>query len=244
MNLFYLLFAVFIPAVVSIIDGELVTNIEKYKHMVRIQYHKTPKISRYICGATVLSKNLIATAAHCVHKKMLFTLIFGTTNLDKPYHTVNVTDLDIVIHPEYAGGAPSYRHDIAMIELKENLTFDSNIGQAELAGKNYVLKTGDTVTMLGYTEATHPTRQIIDRTHLRSVSSRVEDFQNCRNSYSKRMKGLLLDQQQFCVSLRGKKKHNTNHGDSGGPILTKDGKLIGTASFNFDGLPEVYVFVN
>lgn len=181
-QLFCVLLAVFLPTVLSIIDGELIKDIEKYKYMVRIQYHNSPNISIYICGAIVISNRTVLTAAHCVKNlkinKLSFSLIFGTVDLDKPYHVVNITDENIVIHPEYSGGAPSYENDIAVMELKQNLTFDSNINQAKRVEKGFTLKTGDTITMLGYTEAKHPSRQVVDRKHLRSVRSTVADFKN------------------------------------------------------------------
>lgn len=53
------------------------------------------------------------TAAHCLEKfkkedkssgnRALFTLIFGTTDLNNRFYTVNVTEQDIIIHPRYKG---------------------------------------------------------------------------------------------------------------------------------------------
>lgn len=85
-------------------------------------------------------------AAHCVKNRTSFTLIFGSTDIDDPHYTVNITEKDIIIHPEYSGGRP-YRNDIAVVEMKKMLKFGPKMDKIDMVDENYIPKTGDTVTM-------------------------------------------------------------------------------------------------
>lgn len=106
--------------------------------------------------------------------------------------------------------------------------------------KNYIAKSGNAVTMLGYSENL-----------LRYVNSTVAEFDVCQNTYH----NLLAKGKQFCVnygqyyitnSYAGGisflvvffKTNYNNLLNSLGPVVLKD-RLLGIVSYNFNGHPEV-----
>ncbi|XP_031633675.1 uncharacterized protein LOC116347271 [Contarinia nasturtii] len=104
---------------------------------------------------------------------------------------------------------------------------------------------GDNVKMLGFSEGIGP-NNTYKASKLRIVESTMEDFEKCSDLYRETRQRILTKSQQFCVALRNHTKHNTNKGDSGGPVLTGDEppKLLGITSHGFPGLPEVKVLVS
>lgn len=80
------------------------------------------------------------------------TLAFATTNIDEPYYTLEVSQDEIVVHPDYTGSYP-YSNNIAVIELKNNLTFGPKINKIDLVDVNYKTKTVkyvDMVILIGF----------------------------------------------------------------------------------------------
>ncbi|XP_031625636.1 chymotrypsin-2-like [Contarinia nasturtii] len=246
MNLFYALFSIFSLAEYiadsQIIDGELVDKIEDSNFVVGIQYHKSFTHHPFNCAGTIVSNCKIVTAAHCVFGRSSFTLIFGTIDLHKPIHTVNITENDIIVHPIYSKKSPWF-NDIAVIELKKKLKFSPMIDKIDMVDEGYVAKTDDQISMFGFTESIHPDRTP-KRSNLRSVNSTIADFETCKSSYWNKCKDRVLEnQRQFCVSLRNGTHNLTNSGDSGGPVITKDRKFLGVISYDAQQLPEVCTFI-
>ncbi|XP_070502073.1 transmembrane protease serine 9-like [Chironomus tepperi] len=85
------------------------------------------------CGATLLTKNKVLTAAHCMHGKddtheflpRDITVIFGAHNLSKIYEqgkiSVGVQSIDI--HREWNTKSASYDADISVLTLTDDVAF-------------------------------------------------------------------------------------------------------------------------
>ena len=90
--------------------------------------HKTNTYS-HSCGGTILTRNLILTAAHCLHDKPLHELkiIVGRSDLKASslFGLDNTTTERYVtkkfIHPRYK--YPKFYFDVALLELDEELEF-------------------------------------------------------------------------------------------------------------------------
>ena len=119
----------------AIIGGEYVTNPRDYPWMVQvISYDKNSNA----CGGSIISENIILTAAHCVKhgssldmdvarglKKPAIAVKIGHSSLK---HSIIVNVKSKLIHPYYFDTYPnSTLYDIALLELYEDLKFNEEI---------------------------------------------------------------------------------------------------------------------
>ena len=77
------------------------------------------------CGGSILSDSYILTAAHCIPKAAILspanlTIVAGITDLSDTQQIRRVVDR-VYVHEKYVGGSDGYRHDIAVLHLKEPL---------------------------------------------------------------------------------------------------------------------------
>ncbi|XP_031632801.1 uncharacterized protein LOC116346741 [Contarinia nasturtii] len=241
--------------IAQVVDGDTVERIEDYPFMVGLYRNLNSTHYGYTCGGTIVSHWKVVTAAHCVFKKTSFNLRFGLLSFNEryDYRTMNVDENDIIIHPKYSKEAP-HNNDIAVIQLKERLSFDARVNKIEMLDENYVPKTMDKVTMLGYTKYDNTTERDGEDNnyYLQIVNSTIHDFEDCRVLYSKNdncFKELFKKEVRLiCVALRKgrenkKSPHNTNRGDSGSPIITPDRKFLGLNSLYILKYPEICVLI-
>ena len=102
----------------SIIDGEEVTEPHKFPWIVGVH------IGYGYCGGSIISENVIMTAAHCVVDipKSKITVAIGHSNLTS--NQIKRFKVEqIVIHPKYE----FVTNDIALLRLSENLAFDDSV---------------------------------------------------------------------------------------------------------------------
>lgn len=147
--------------------------------------------SQTVCSAIILTLSKVLTAAHCLVNCQSVSLIVGTTNLDESFQTINITEKDIVIHPDYSEHL-AYVNDIAIIQLKSSLKGGVKVGKIDIVDKAYKISVGNKVYVLGYSE-----------NRLRLVNTTVHDMVACRNSYWERNNNepRLDEKRQFCVKL-------------------------------------------
>ncbi|XP_031634115.1 trypsin-like isoform X2 [Contarinia nasturtii] len=140
----------------------------------------------------------------------------------------------------YMVGIYNEENDIAVILLKKKIPFGQKIGKINLVERGYIPKVGESVSILGYTQLNEETTPSYFPSNLRYVNSTIADFQTSRQKNSDFNSALFVDdKEQFCVSSNDGKPI-INMGDSGGPVLTRDNKLLGIVSWGMNEPEYLY----
>ena len=107
----------------AIIGGESVLNPHEFPWVVgvRTEFGK--------CGGSIISKNLVMTAAHCLFnsKKELvqeISILMGHSDLSSDLIKKQRVE-SILIHPQ--NGNKKYYNDVALLRLSKDLEFDNSV---------------------------------------------------------------------------------------------------------------------
>ncbi|XP_031629657.1 uncharacterized protein LOC116344938 [Contarinia nasturtii] len=256
MNIAYVLFVIFFLVeylefdknvtfgIEAVVNGEYVYNIEQHNYMVGVHHFINSTHGQLICGAAIVSHDKIVLAAHCLYNKGgHFLLTFGAVYINRPELTMNITEEHFIIHPDYSKGIP-HDHDLAVIEFYMQ-QFTATVGNIDMVPKTYKPKRGDVVTMLGYT--TYDENNNIvgdDEFYLQRTRSTIAEFSICKRNFKEKDSRYNLDENyQLCIALKDGKTSNVSKGDSGSPLISEDGELLGVLSMGDIGTPEVYTSI-
>ena len=83
------------------------------------------------CGGSIISKNIIITAAHCVFKDHKFETVVKSGNFDLSSNKIKESKVkSILVHPNYDHYYKS--NDIALLQLSEALNIDEHTKPIDL----------------------------------------------------------------------------------------------------------------
>jgi len=195
------------------------------------------------CGGSILDKNTIVTAAHCVSG-------MAASGLQVYYGTLKHASGGTAVAVKTVRGHTGYssstlKNDIAILKLASDINLSSgnaNIGTVGLPAKNSDPASGTTVTVSGWGTTSEGGSIPAD---LNYVSVPIVARTTCNTNYGSGS----IDNGMICAADANGGKDSCQ-GDSGGPLVTVSGStgtLVGVVSWGSGcarkGKPGVYTRV-
>ncbi|XP_033230319.1 trypsin 3A1-like isoform X3 [Belonocnema kinseyi] len=215
----------------SRIVGGVNANIADFPHQVSIQ-----KFGSHICGGSIISKNWIITAAHCVQSPLakFYKIRSGSTFFDQggTIHSIS----SIISHDKY--DEKRVLNDIALIEVKTHFKLRKKLRRAIKLGNSRKKANPGTlayVTGWGVTEEEGAVSKILQKVKVPIISGT-----KCASYFGPLPKG------QICAGYE-EGGRDSCQGDSGGP-LSVGNLLVGIVSWGLGcakpRLPGVYAEIS
>lgn len=150
--------------------------------------------NRYICTGSLISKNFVLTAAHCLEERSAdYKIRAGSEDKLSGGVLVNVNKFSI--HPEYD---LKYGHDndFALLRLESGTEFPETVKCASLPDDNDVIKTGEMMMIAGWGRTpTGESSQI-----LLGAEVPIYDFKECSKAYRKKLLK-IMEESMICAGF-------------------------------------------
>lgn len=196
------------------------------------------------CGASLISKKFLVTAAHCIRAKPT-SVRLGTISASDPLADTYAV-ANTIRHPDYS--RKTKHNDIGLVEVRDEVEMNANIKPICMYTMTMELPSVTELKVIGW--GINDTNRLEASDDLLSGSVRPVSRSSCQQKYSDH--GLKFIERQMCAigdqNAQGEYT-DTCSGDSGGPlVLQKDKKyfLVGVSSTGSgcgSGTPGVYTRV-
>eukprot|EP00343_Euplotes_focardii_P009423 CAMPEP_0205824966 /NCGR_PEP_ID=MMETSP0206-20130828/23385_1 /ASSEMBLY_ACC=CAM_ASM_000279 /TAXON_ID=36767 /ORGANISM="Euplotes focardii, Strain TN1" /LENGTH=285 /DNA_ID=CAMNT_0053123575 /DNA_START=25 /DNA_END=879 /DNA_ORIENTATION=- len=210
----------------GIVGGDIVSPKDKYPWMTGL---RSSRSGASWCGGLLISPTFVLTAAHCRRP------VWVSVNTFYRQGTDDGTQVRVgrwITHPEYQSG----RYDLQLLELRTAVTGVEPIVLDTSAGDGSAVGTIATAVGWGAIREGGPTSA-----ELREVDLAVVSNQACQEALQRPDRP--VDVSMVCAG--GVEGQSACHGDSGGPLMNKESRvLIGVVSWGIGcaraGLPGVF----
>ncbi|XP_067627437.1 trypsin [Eurosta solidaginis] len=235
--LFALLNVAFGEIQLSGFNGRIVngvdTTISEHPYQVSLQSVK----GGHFCGGSIINKNTIVTAAHCLlsHSASQMRVRLGSTNHTSGGKMVKV--LKIVAHPYY--NKEKSINDIGVVKLAEDVAESSAIRYIKLAKNSPA--TGTAAVVTGWGSKCYFWCMTLSTT-LQKVEVSIVSKDLCASRQYNYGSASILDSMICAYEV----EKDACQGDSGGPLVANS-QLVGVVSWGKScaksGYPGVYADV-
>lgn len=231
------------------IAGGTLTNINDVPWQAALRFRNTQYAK---CGGTIIHKNWILTAAHCMFYsdgKLIeaadLDIVIGATNIKTSPEMMEVPLQRIVVHEHYHHG--QYHYDLALLKTNVDLIQErSNFKTSTISlAEDEDIKPYAKGLVSGYGILEY--KAAVPNFDLYSLNLTIVPDIRCYEAFSDTFDGDIM----FCAGdLDSFYRKDTCSGDSGGPfVITNEGGervLAGVTSFGRqcgNGVPSGYVRV-
>ncbi|XP_003426199.1 serine protease 43 isoform X1 [Nasonia vitripennis] len=181
---------------------------------------------RHFCGGSIINHRYIVTAAHCTVGLSVsgLQIVVGTVNLKLPYEIYKASK--IIVNRQYSS-KDSFKNDIALIKVSRRIRFSNRVKAVRVPELHLRLRPHTPVIVSGWGRLLNGTVANI----LQEVLLEVTDQGKCRRAVAK--KGFNLYYTQMCADDNDNSIMSGDcNGDSGGPLTTTSGILVGIVSWS------------
>ncbi|CAK1543949.1 unnamed protein product [Leptosia nina] len=216
------------------IVGGFPAGLNRYPWMVRLVYD-----GQFHCGGSLVTKEYVLTAAHCVRKlkRSKIRIILGDHDQTLTTESAAIMRAVTAIIRHRSFDADSYNNDIALLKLRKPVTFSKIIkpvclpaASVDPAGKDGI------VVGWGRTSEGGQLPAIVQEVRVPILS-----LQQCRGM---KYRASRITNNMLCA---GRASTDSCQGDSGGPLLVQQGdryQIVGIVSWGVGcgrpGYPGVY----
>ncbi|XP_076638749.1 trypsin-1-like isoform X3 [Colletes latitarsis] len=210
------------------IIGGSETTIDKYPYQVSIHYNSVFK-----CGGSIISRNWVLTAAHCVYGEnpTLFQIRIQSTYSNKG--GTLITGIKNTIYHELYDNE-SLEYDVALIQLPSPIKESANAKSIALPPPGATVMTGSKALVTGWGLTTAGGSM---SNTLKVLTAPVVDQDTCKKIYG------TITSRMICAGYVNDGGVDACQGDSGGPLVQYD-RLIGIVSWGIGcarpSFPGVY----
>ncbi|XP_061398821.1 serine protease SP24D-like [Musca vetustissima] len=225
-----IIFACIVAAATATPTGRVVGGQDAYEgqfpHQISLRRNGS-----HTCGGSIISKNFILTAAHCVgttdaqgeyytYPASVFTVRAGSN--DRFQGGVLVRVAEVITHEDYG----NFLNDVALLRLEEPLIYSKNIQPIALATAE--VPPGAPVIISGFGRIKHG-GDIPQKLQWNTLTAITRS--ECKR--------LINWDSDALICLAHEANNGACNGDSGGPAVY-NGEVVGIAGFVYGGCGNIY----